>query len=328
MLEHILDLIRKNRTATNVMLNTYKFILKLFLIEPHLRVNHQSEEASELIKKYLSSDSPCMICRYGNTELRTAIGYLNELEKVTVFKRYVRRLFEQEPVSLNGWILDEIVNLSGFFPKDRNKIIRFVEELLNLSKNIDVLCTWKLGEKRLLKYLPETLDVIKLNNLQPWIYEKPWTKALEGKKILIVHPFVDTIKKQYAIRKKLFNNLDILPDFKLETVKAVQSRAGNRTEFGSWFDALDHMKKEIDKIDFDIAIIGAGAYGIFLAGHVKNRGKKAVHMGGVTQLLFGIKGNRWDNSEFANKYYNQYWVRPSKDETIKIKEKIKEGSYW
>ena len=50
------------------------------------------------------------------------------------------------------------------------------------------------------------------------------------------------------------------------------------------------MKNQIVKTDFDIAIIGAGAYGFSLAAFIKKIGKKAVHLGGPTQVLFGIKG--------------------------------------
>lgn len=49
------------------------------------------------------------------------------------------------------------------------------------------------------------------------------------------------------------------------------------------------MKDEIDKRDYDIALIGCGAYGFPLAAHIKRSGKKAVHLGGALQLLFGIK---------------------------------------
>ena len=65
--------------------------------------------------------------------------------------------------------------------------------------------------------------------------------------------------------------------------------------FKDRFEALDYMYKEALKIDFDIAVIGCGAYGICLASMLKNAGKQAFHLGGITQLWFGIKGKRWDN---------------------------------
>ena len=67
---------------------------------------------------------------------------------------------------------------------------------------------------------------------------------------------------------------------------------GQCSQFNTWFDALDYMKSEIDKYDYDVCLIGCGAYGFPLATHVKHNGKQAIHLGGTLQLLFGIKGNR------------------------------------
>jgi ketopantoate reductase len=86
------------------------------------------------------------------------------------------------------------------------------------------------------------------------------------------------------------------------------------------------MENEISKIDFDIAIIGCGAYGLPLAAHVKRMGKKVVHMGGATQLLFGIKGKRWEDSNF--KFINKYWVRPLEEEKPKDHKKVEDSCYW
>jgi hypothetical protein len=45
---------------------------------------------------------------------------------------------------------------------------------------------------------------------------------------------------------------------------------------------------------------------------MKAAGKQAVHLGGITQILFGIHGKRWDedkNHQFLQKYYSDAWVR-------------------
>ena len=109
-------------------------------------------------------------------------------------------------------------------------------------------------------------------------------------------------------------------------MKPVQSIGDNKIAYNyeSWFDALKDMKKQIKTIDFDIALIGAGAYGLFLADYCKSLGKKAVHMGGDTQLLFGIKGKRWDDYGI----YNEYWVRPSEEDKPLGAEKVEGGCYW
>jgi len=127
----------------------------------------------------------------------------------------------------------------------------------------------------------------------------------------------------------LFNNNDILPEFTLLTLKAVQTVAGQRDErFETWFDALEFMFNEAMKKDFDIAILGCGAYGFPLAAKLKLAGKQAIHLGGATQLLFGIEGNRWDDHPVISKLYNEYWVRPIESEKPKNANSVEGACYW
>jgi hypothetical protein len=88
------------------------------------------------------------------------------------------------------------------------------------------------------------------------------------------------------------------------------------------------MKYEIDKLDFDIAIIGCGAYGFPLAAYVKQIGKKAIHLGGAVQYLFGIKSKAFDNNNKLNYLSNEYWVYPNANEVIKNSNLVEGGRYW
>ena len=133
---------------------------------------------------------------------------------------------------------------------------------------------------------------------------------------------------QYKKRELLFANKDVLPAFELITLKAVQTIAGEQADFETWFDALAYMEHKIDQIDFDVAIIGCGAYGFPLAAYCKKIGKKAIHLGGATQILFGIKGKRWDDLPEVNKFYNEHWVRPLPEETPQQNKKVEGGCYW
>ena len=148
--------------------------------------------------------------------------------------------------------------------------------------------------------------------------------------MLVIHPFKDTILSQYEKREKLFENPEIFPELAdLRVVKAVQTIAGNRDErFGDWFEALDWMYTEAMKADFDVSIIGCGAYGFPLAAKLKEAGKQAIHMGGATQLLFGIKGGRWDTHPVISKLYNEHWVRPAASETPNSIQRVEGGCYW
>lgn len=88
----------------------------------------------------------------------------------------------------------------------------------------------------------------------------------------------------------LFPNTNILPEFQLRIIKAVQVIGGKGTSgYTDWFDALEHMKIQIRECDFDIALLGCGAYGLPLAAYIKQLGKQAIYVGGSLQLMFGIR---------------------------------------
>ena len=89
------------------------------------------------------------------------------------------------------------------------------------------------------------------------------------------------------------------------------------------------MYAEVSRQDFDVAIIGAGAYGMPLANFIKIKlGKTAIHMGGATQLLFGIKGKRWENHDRISKLFNEYWKYPLLSEIPENHKKVEDGCYW
>ena len=88
------------------------------------------------------------------------------------------------------------------------------------------------------------------------------------------------------------------------------------------------MKLQITKLEFDVAIIGCGAYGFPLAAHIKRMGKKAVHLGGATQMLFGIKGKRWIEIKKFNSIINKFFVFPDTEEQVVNSSKVENGCYW
>jgi hypothetical protein len=221
---------------------------------------------------------------------------------------------------------------AGFFPTSPNNC----EKLANLYKQIlqttDILAVW-FNEKEdtiVEEYAPQA-RLVRLRSLEPYYHENPWSEALAGKTVLIVHPFTASIQKQFEEnRTRLFPNPQVLPPFTLKTLKAVQSIADNKTKvpFKDWFEALNYMQNEIQKIDFDVAIIGAGAYGLPLASFVKSIGRQAIHMGGATQILFGVFGNRWEDNTIIKGFQNEYWVRPSGEEIPEGAGKVEGACYW
>ena len=51
-------------------------------------------------------------------------------------------------------------------------------------------------------------------------------------------------------------------------------------------------------------------------------------MGGPTQMLFGIKGKRWIESEKFETIINSYFVIPTNQDIPKDSNKVEGGCYW
>lgn len=286
------------------------------------------EYSNKLIYNALISDKPIMVARLGSTEMLCLTNYLG-VKGIKTSKNNINYIKGHTPPW--WWEKSMILQMqswSGFFPGTINKIEQFCELMLTDMKEVDILGSWLKDEFFFKDELSNSKKVM-LEDLEPFFAQNPWTLALKGKKILVIHPFAETIQKQYLNRVKLFEN-NLLPEFELETIKAVQSIAGEKTQFSDWFEALNYMKIQISEKDFDICILGCGAYGLPLAAHIKRMGKKAVHLGGVTQLLFGINGKRWDHYHFYpyENLYNEFWVRPDDKEKPRNAQIVEGGCYW
>lgn len=260
-----------------------------------------------------------MIARFGGNEVRAcaeAIAVERGLNRR--FSARTRKRMKQQ---------------AGFFPADTDSLMRFYRLMVESVKRLDWLGTW---DSILQPYAIEHMGInpgtrfTSLGNLEPYYYpENPWSKELEGKRVLVIHPFAETIESQYRKRERLFPGTDILPEFELVTLKAVQTIAGEVDDrFDDWFEALKWMEGRIAQADFDVAIIGCGAYGFPLAAKVKDMGKVAIHLGGATQILFGIKGARWDSNQKINRWYNEAWTRPSESDKPKNAAAVESACYW
>lgn len=274
-------------------------------------------ECNQYISNKIQGDQPFLAGRFGATEL------------------FCVRTFDFQLESKYGKALSQMQMWSGFFSAQTKNGIKFKDLMIDCIPQADVMGIWMLPfeDYYLNKYGNDNLKTTYLLDLEPWSSpEEPWSAALKGKKVLVIHPFKETIEQQYQRREKIFSGTNILPEFELKTLKAVQTVAGEKdVRFPTWFDALEWMYQEAMKIDFDVAIIGCGAYGFPLAAKLKLAGKQAIHLAGATQLLFGIKGKRWEENDafaYVQKFFNDAWVYPSDEDKPKEAAKVENGCYW
>lgn len=274
------------------------------------------DETNEFIYRSLKQEKPFFVGRFGSTELECLVEYYYLLDRVHGGQENYHNNLK---MIISDW--------TGFFPPTEELLDRFSKLYIEDAKQIDLMWNMWLSrfENMLYKdYLPEKPLALYDDTAFPIHIDKPWTRALKGKKVLVIHPFEESIQANYEKRNKLFLNNEFLPEFELLTLKAVQSIAGTQTEFPTWFHALEHMERQIDNIDFDIALIGAGGYGFPLAAYIKRLGKKAIHIGGMLQLYFGIKGKAWNDMGI----YNEHWTLPLETERPEGYKKVEAGRYW
>ncbi len=270
----------------------------------------EGELANKCIFEHLQNEKSCLVGRIGSVEQECLYDFLQKKE----------------------WSKNTLKNMphnAGFFPVSPKNLEKFSEIFLKCVQNVDILGVWfNEGEKYVCENYCQNADFVTLKSLEPYYHADAWSKVLAHKKVLVIHPFAKSIENQYQKRDFLFKDKNILPEFQLQTLQAVQSIAGNKPNFDSWFEALAYMQTEIAKRDFDIALIGAGAYSLPLASFIKNMDKKAIYLGGALQILFGIKGKRWEEKPFFQELFNEYWVKTLPDEIPKNAENVENGCYW
>ncbi|WP_066377206.1 hypothetical protein [Anabaena sp. CA = ATCC 33047] len=260
------------------------------------------QKLNNYIFELLAQGEPFFLGRWGTTEYECIQHFLKEIPWYE--KRY------------NALVRFTMEKYSGFFPTHKSQFLeRFSEVYLGASSAIDVMGLLGLpNEEKIISKICPKATYIRMLDIEPWLYENPWSQKLEGKRVLVVHPFAEDIKKQYVNRKFLFKNPNILPDFELKTIRAIQRNSPEQDKFYSWFEALNFMKGMIKATEFDIALLGCGAYGIPLAAFIKEElHKTAIHLASTVQLLFGLRGRRWDKSENGrlNHLFNEYWKYPT-----------------
>ena len=289
------------------------------------KMNHRfagrNIEGIEQVQREMAED-----IRAGKPFMAGRLGAV-ELANMRAFEFDDRRILPKD--------VKQLCDCAGFFPNDVSLMPRFYEEMINGCRESDYLAAWfqPFEDYYLNTVFPKEMHLTYLHYIDPFRCPgQPWTAALEGKKVLVIHPQAQIIEEQYRKRELLFPGTNILPEFELHVLKAVQTNAGETDErYRNWFEALEDMYQQAMQVDFDLAILGCGAYGFPLAAKMKQAGKQAVHMGGITQILFGIHGKRWDedkNHQFLQQYYSDAWVRLSDKDKPKDAKAVEDGCYW
>jgi|TARA_X000001388_G_scaffold25909_1_gene18132 hypothetical protein len=282
---------------------------------------HSQKWGNDYIRSCLIQSVPFAAGKIGGIECSAMQEYLRSKKKASWFK----------PMWWST-LASALYNNAGVFPETAHGLDHWAREYSDSLIDIDLMGVWspQFQEDHIIKEWAFMSNLCATRALEPFYHSQPWTRALESKKVLIISPFVKTIGNQYKNKTKVWNNLekDINPDFDIKFLKCPLSPALQAPTTDSWLLSLKDMCDKIENIDFDVALIGAGAYSLPLCSFIKNKEKSAIHLGGGLQVMFGVKGNRWLSHDIINKLFNEHWVFPSEDETPKNTHIVEGSCYW
>ena len=285
------------------------------------------DENAQKICNLFKSKEPFLIGRNGSTELEVLAYSLNN----SVFPEQLMKRLEL---------------FSGVFPATQESVSLWVKTYKNALESCNMIAEgWyeplKHEEKYILDSIIPKREKIMLRNLEPY-YVKPhlrWSSFLAKKTVAIINSFANTCEEQTYLSKAIWpeNTESFLPSStKWVPIKTYfpPNIAGENNEASwqvrNWFTAVQQIVKQVEeeRYNIDIAIIGCGALGMIIASELKMLGIQCIVMGGATQLLFGVRGKRWETHPVISKFFNDAWVVPPDSSKPVGFKKIEGGCYW
>ena len=328
----------RNYTVTDRINAPYSMIIPA-RITPRLRLHKEISSAlklsfndnSMLYNYIVDATTPFIIPRIAGIENRYAVNM---------------RLLSASPLLIN-WIkspaiLSKMKKNAGINITNEHDAMQFSAMYLKAFENCEIYGGWnRLGhvyhasQDNVEKWYPDKRMFCSFSfDIFHYIYSpKCWTRALKGKRLLIISPFEESIRVQLEKRAQLYDGVDLFPECTFITVKPPQTQGDERSdsfvkEISAFFKRLDMVSEE-----YDIALVSCGGYGNMVCNYIyEHHRKSAIYVGGVLQMYFGILGERWirERPDIIKMFVdgNGAWTRPSESEKPKNYVNVEGACYW
>ena len=290
-------------------------------------VEKGAEAICKCIHNALQTDQGALIGRNGSIEL-------NVLLDTTL---------SQEDYRLQ--ILETNAGIFHSRPDSFASFLKWRQQTYMAILNSDVLATgWYAplaeAETRTFNSWNLRAQRVPLRSLEPYYVEQSrdnqWIQYLKGQKVAVITSFTDSAEHQVK------QDLTKIWEYRLTWPSGIEwawiqtghppsvAKGSNEWPSGvnSWLDAVDLMVEKVIWSGARFALIGCGGLGMIIASKLKDRGIIAIVLGGAIQVLFGIKGRRWETHSVIGKFWNDKWIWPSLKETPGNAQTIEGGCYW
>jgi hypothetical protein len=273
-------------------------------------------DGNNFIRHHLKNNKPFAAGKIGITELNLLYCYFQ--------------------LKNNGPLLEhlkhEAEDIAGLYPYNDKTVIEFSENMLRLLPSIDLIPVWNNVIPQFEKYIfdnycPNSYKT-KIEMLEPFFDDAPWTDYLKDKTVLVFSPFAESIKENFKSFDKIWNN-KIKNNFELKVYKyPFALTLSDKNEFKASNEVYKHFLDILNKETFDVGIFGTGYTSLLYTLEAKKLNKTGIHLGGGTQILFGIKGHRWKQMDRFVKIFNEHWTEPKSSEKPPRYKKCEGGGYW
>lgn len=227
---------------------------------------------------------------------------------------------------------------AGIWPPIPSQLRRFREVYVQSFADASIVAAWGesalVGEADFIRRAAPHARTIPLASLDPVLIaargETPWSASLTDATVGVISSFAELIDQQFQRRELLFpSGVTVLPKCRLLTMAPPQTQALNVSR-RSWSYLFEQAKKEAVRrfVIAEIVLVSSGSYGMPLAAALADEGIKTIYVGGCLQLLFGIRGRRWQDQPEFRPLMTSAWVTPAPRTVPRGARLIEGGAYW
>lgn len=276
-----------------------------------------------LMKSALDSKKPFLVGRFGTIEFEIMYYIDRSPDSIPLPRRTV------------------LERNAGVFPSSMYSVRSWGIAAKDAMCSADILAVgWFSSakeEKELLERWSWNGTKIPLRSLEPYYVDEElrYTQLFKGRRVCVVTSFTETARSQvvkgdskiWPTVGSMWDQVDLCWVQTGYAPSLALGRAG-WNDCSSWEEAVDRVVREVLETGAEIVLIGCGGLGMIIGSRLKAAGLVCIVMGGAVQVMFGIKGGRWQGHPVISKFWNSSWVWPSIEETPMGSESVEKGCYW
>jgi hypothetical protein len=300
-----------------------------------IQFNSGWSECQNLIRSTIEGSEPCFIGRMGGSDTdavaarlaadiispeegrKVALQHLSKLRKFNGY--YDLDNSNEKYLSYLDLLLSTYLACDAITLVDAKLLTMYFSSVLNPVYHVEQV-SFRRGFEQIIGAITSKDTIVQV---YPYTFYQQlrgpknlfrvFEETLSGKRVLIVSPFEASIHANWGRRSAFFRDFRY-PEFEVLTVNAPITYEGLPAEFyphGDWFETLDALNRAVGKTDFDVALLSCGSYAQPIGRFIQDiMGKKAIYVGGILQLFFGIIGRRYENPFFLDAINRDAFISP------------------